>query len=38
MPFPMLKMTMKRTSPAFISLVLATDVELICGNSGCIGK
>lgn len=36
--FPVLKMTMKRTSLAFIPLVLATDVELIGGNAGCIDK
>lgn len=38
MPFPMLKMITKRTSLVFILPVLATDVELVCGNAGCIDK
>lgn len=37
-PFPVLKTTMKRTSLAFIPLVLVTDVELMCGNTCCIDK
>lgn len=38
MLFPVLKMTMKRSSLVFIPLVLVTDVELICGNAGCIDE
>lgn len=36
--FPVLKMTVKRTSLAFIPLVLVADVELIGGSAGCIDK
>lgn len=36
--FPMLKVTVKRQSLAFITLVLVTDVELIGGSTGCIDK